>query len=315
MVADAFGPPSQLRTGTLTVVISGASGLIGSRLTRTLEASGCVIRRLVRRQAREPLEFSWDPAHGSIDPAALEGAHAVVNLAGENLAQRWTRDTMRRIRDSRVQGTSLLAGALASSAPPKPLVFLSGSAIGIYGNRGDEVLDESSAPGGGFLAEVCREWEAATTPASDAGVRTVHLRTGLVLASSGGALAKMLWPFRLGMGGAIGGGRQWMSWIALDDWVAAIALLLRSDQIAGAVNVVAPNPVTNAEFTRTLAQVLRRPAVFNVPRFALKLALGQMADETILASQRVRPARLMSARFEWAYPALESALRATQSAS
>jgi uncharacterized protein len=233
----------------------------------------------------------------------------VIHLAGENLAQRWTSEARRRIRESRVGGTSALARALAS-VEPKPRVFLSGSAIGIYGNRGDEVLDERSSTGTDFLADVCTAWEAATKPASDAGIRVVLLRSGLVLSRDGGALAKMLTPFRLGLGGPLGSGRQWMSWISIDDYPRVVSRLIAKENISGAVNVVAPNPVTNREFARTLARVLGRPSLIPVPKFALELAFGEMADDTVLASQRVVPRRLLEAGFEFQHSTVESALRA-----
>jgi hypothetical protein len=274
-----------------------------------LSAHGHEIRPLVRRAARSPNEISWNPDHGTIDAERLAGVDAVIHLAGENIAQRWTSAVRRRIRDSRVTGTDLIARTLATLAP-RPTVLLSGSAIGIYGNRGDETLDESSPPGNDFLATVCKEWEAATAPASAAGIRVVHLRTGVVLAKSGGALAKLLPLFRLGAGGKLGDGRQWMSWIALAEYVEALGFVLRNNSVAGACNLVAPNPVTNEEFTRVLGRVLGHAEPIHVPRFALKLAMGDMAVDTALASQRVRPRTLLDAGFQFTYPTLESALRA-----
>lgn len=292
----------------MVVAIAGSSGLIGAALAHRIERNGGEVRRLVRRAARSPSEVVWDPARGTIDADALEGVDAVINLSGENLAQRWTDGIKRRIRDSRVQGTTLIAKTLASLAG-KPRVFLSGSAIGIYGNRGDEVLDESSALGSDFLASVCQEWEAAAEPAVDAGIRVVNLRTGIVLSREGGALPKMLLPFKFGVGGKIGSGRQWMSWIALADYVDAIAFLLTNESMRGPVNLVSVNPVTNDEFAHTIARVLGRPAVFAVPSFALKLVMGEMAEDTVLASQRVAPRRLVDGGFEFVFPTLESALR------
>jgi uncharacterized protein (TIGR01777 family) len=292
-----------------TIAITGSSGLIGSALIPVLERYGHEIRTLVRRPARTPLEISWDPDHGSIDAARLEGVDAVVHLAGETLGQRWTDDVKRRARDSRVKSTTLLARTLASLAT-KPSVLLSGSAIGIYGNRGDESLDEASALGDDFLASICKEWEAAASPAADAGIRVVNLRTGLVLSSRGGALEKMLIPFRMGVGGPMGNGRQWMSWISMSDYVRTIGFLIRADTLAGPVNLVAPNPVTNTEFTHALGHVLSRPALVTVPKFALRLAMGEMVDATILASQRVRPRRLLEGGFDFKFPTVESALRA-----
>jgi uncharacterized protein len=291
-----------------TILISGASGLIGSALVRALESDGHQTKRLVRRPASRPDEVSWYPDRGEIDPHAMAGVDAVVNLAGENLSQRWTTDARRRILDSRVQATTLLARTSARSNPP-PRVFVSASAMGIYGTHRDDPIDESAALGDDFLASVCKEWEAATAPAADAGVRVAFSRTGLVLARDGGVLAKVLLPFRLGLGGTLGGGRQWMSWIALTDVVRALRFMIDNESIRGPVNVVAPNPVTNAEFTDTLGRVLGRPTFTIVPAFALKLALGQMAEDTALASQRVVPRRLNEAGFQFESPTLEAALR------
>lgn len=297
-----------------TVVISGASGLIGSALTRALQADGVRVLRLVRRPAQRDDEIAWRPDRGEIDRAALDDAMRgdpdaiVVHLAGENLAQRWSDGAKQRIRASRVESTALLAATLAASSH-RPRALLSGSAVGIYGDRGDEVLDESSTPGSGFLADVCTAWEAATEPASAAGIRVVHLRTGLVLAREGGVLAKMLLPFRLGLGGPLGNGRQWMSWIALEDHVRAVRFLMRAAEVSGAVNLVAPAPVMQREFARVLGRVLGRPVVLPVPRFVLELALGEMADGALLASQRVQPGRLERAGFGFAFRDLESAMR------
>jgi uncharacterized protein len=293
----------------MVIAVSGSSGLIGSALVRALESHGHEIRPLVRRDPRTALEIAWNPERETIDASRLEGVDAVVNLAGENVAQRWSAGAKRRILDSRVKGTALIARALASLSA-RPRVLLSGSAIGIYGDRGEETLDESSTAGTGFLASVCAKWEAATAAASDAGVRVAMLRTGLVLAPNGGALAKMLPMFRLGAGGKLGSGDQWMSWISLADHVEATAFLLRTNSAAGPYNLVAPNPVTNAEFTRTLGTVLKRPAALAVPNFALRLAMGEMAEGTVLASQRVRPRRLLESGFSFRLPTLEAALRA-----
>jgi uncharacterized protein (TIGR01777 family) len=237
----------------------------------------------------------------------------VINLAGESLDQRWTTAARREIRESRVAGTSALARALASMES-KPRTLLSGSAVGVYGNRGDEVLDEQSAPGDDFLAEVCVAWEAATAPAADAGIRVALLRSGLALSREGGALARMLTPYRLGVGGRLGSGRQWMSWISLEDYARAVNFLLATESVAGPVNLASPIPVTNAEFTRTLGRVLARPSLFPVPKLALKLVLGAMAQDTVLASQRVVPRRLLEAGFDFQHPTLESALRAALAA-
>lgn len=291
-----------------TVAVSGASGLIGSALTRSLTADGHAVRRLVRGRAAAG-EIRWDPATGEIDLAALEGVDAVVHLAGEPAGARWTAAKKRRIRDSRVEGTRLLAGALAKLERP-PSVLVSASAIGYYGDRGDERILEDSPPGEGFLPRVAAEWEAALRPAEQIGIRVVRLRTGIVLSREGGALRRLLLPFRLGVGGVLGSGSQWMSWISLDDVVSIIRFALERDDISGPVNAVAPEPVRNSEFTRTLARVLRRPAWIPVPAFALRLLFAGMADEALLASQRVVPARLLAAGFPFRHTQLESAIRA-----
>jgi len=245
---------------------------------------------------------------GVLPPSALDGVDAIVHLAGEPIAKRWTAERKRAIRESRVRGTELLARMIAS-LDRKPRVLVSGSAIGVYGDRGDELLDESSATGDGFLANVVSEWERAAAPASEAGVRVVLLRTGLVLSRQGGVLEKLLLSFKLGLGGPMGSGRQWMSWIALDDQLRAIEYALASPALSGPVNLVSPNPVTNAEFAATLGLVLARPALIPVPAVALELLFGEMARETILAGQRVLPRALVTAGFEFAHPTLEQALR------
>lgn len=291
----------------MLIAVSGASGLIGSALVRSLVADGHDVRRLVRRVSRGPDDIAWDPATGEIDAQALSGVEAVVNLAGENIAQRWTGSAKRKIHDSRVMGTTLIARTLAALSP-RPRVLVSGSAVGAYGIRGDEVLDESSTLGDDFLASVCKDWVAATAPASDAGIRVAVSRTGIVLDPAGGALAKMLTPFRLGVGGTLGDGRQWVSWIALTDMVRALRFLIDTENAAGAFNLTAPNPVDNAELTRVLAEVLHRPAVVPVPRFALHLLFGQMAEGAALASQRALPRRLLEHGFEFSLPDLRGAL-------
>lgn len=292
------------------IVVTGASGLIGTPLCAKLERSGATVIRAVRRPPRDAdREMYWNPATGEIDAAKLDGVDAVVHLAGENIAgRRWTADFKRRIRDSRVQGTRLIADASARAAR-KPRTFLCGSAIGYYGNRGDELLTETAAAGDDFLAEVCREWEASAEAARQAGMRVVYARTGVVLSPEGGALAKMLLPFKLGAGGRLGDGRQYMSWIALDDEVAALSFVLGHSGVAGPVNLVAPQPATNAEFTRTLGRVLRRPTVLPMPAFAARLLVGEMADALLLSSTRVVPAALTAAGFEFRTPTLEPALR------
>lgn len=301
----------------MRILISGASGLIGSALARRAVESGHQVVRLVRgapgssgAPCSNSNEMVFDPLAGRIDQAGLAAAQAeaVVHLAGENIAAgRWTAARMARIRQSRVQGTRLLAETLAAlPAPPK--VLACASAVGYYGNRGDAALDETSPGGAGFLAEVCREWEAATEPAARAGVRVVSLRFGMVLAASGGALAKMLPPFRLGLGGPIGSGRQYVSWISRDDAVSAILSLVADSSMEGAVNLTAPQPVTNREFARTLGRVLRRPAFLPLPSVAARLLLGKMADELLLSSAQVFPRRLLAAGFAFRDPQLEPAL-------
>ncbi len=290
----------------MNVVVTGSSGLIGSALMPLLTRSGHTIRRLVRGSHTEGLA-RWNPHDGSLDGRVLAGADAVVHLAGESIATgRWTAARKARIRESRVLGTTLLARALVE-LDRKPAVLVSASAIGIYGDRGDEVIDERSIPGRGFLAEVCSEWEAATRPAANAGIRVVNCRIGVVLSSTGGALAQMLPPFRLGLGGVMGSGRQYMSWIAIDDVVGAIEHLLGAP-VAGPVNLVAPHPVSNREFTKTLGRLLRRPTVLRMPTFALRLGLGEVADELLLAGARVQPARLTASGYRFRHPALEGAL-------
>jgi uncharacterized protein (TIGR01777 family) len=301
MTADSASPP-------IRVAVAGASGLLGSALVRGLAADGHAVLRLVRRAPRGADEIRWDPAAGTVDAAALEGVDAVVNLAGENVAERWTEARKARIRASRAGATRLLATTLAGLRR-KPRVLVNASAVGLYGDRGEERLDETSAPGGGFLAEVVREWEAATEPASAAGIRVVLPRFGVVLSARGGALARLLTPFRLGAGGPIGGGSQWMSWISLDDAVALMELAIHDERFSGPVNAVA-GAVTNRQFVHTLGHVLNRPAIVPVPGFALKLAFGDMAEETILASQRTEPRALTQLGYSFIHPELEGALRA-----
>lgn len=294
----------------LRVAITGASGFIGSQLAAFLSTGGHEVVRIGRGAVRPGVvDVSWDPHRGQLDPRALEGIDAVVHLAGASIAERWTTDHRRAIRDSRVEGTSLLSHALAQLTR-KPAVMLSGSAIGVYGSRGDELLDEQSAFGTDYLAEVGKAWEGATAPAEQAGVRVVHLRTGIVQGAAGGALAKQAPLFKLGLGGTLGSGAQWTSPIALDDHIGAMHFCLMRHDIRGPVNLVAPEPVTNAEFTRVLGHVLSRPAFAAAPAFALKLALGsEMAESTVLASQRVMPTILQRAGFAWRFPTLEQMLR------
>jgi uncharacterized protein (TIGR01777 family) len=292
------------------IVVSGASGLIGSALVPHLTSKGYRVTRLVRRSAG-PGELSWDPATRTLNPAALEGIDGVVHLSGENVGARWTSARKARIRESRVASTRLLSETLAGLQRP-PAVMVSVSAVGIYGNRGDEVLTETSPLGNperDFLASVTRDWEKAADPARAENIRVVHPRFGVVLSPMGGALQKILLPFRLGLGGRLGSGRQWMSWVSIDDAVKALHLALVDGRLEGPVNVSAPKPVTNHDFTRTLARVLSRPAPFMVPEAALRLALGEMAGGTLLASARVLPARLLEMGYRFAHPDLESALR------
>jgi uncharacterized protein len=292
----------------LRVAISGASGLIGSALAAVLTTGGHEVLRLVRRAAG-PGEARWDPAGGTLDPEALAGCDAVIHLAGASIAgRRWSDAQMRRIRESRTGGTALLAGA-AARASRRPRVLVSASAVGLYGDRGDDVLSEASAPGEGFLPEVGLAWEAAAGPARAAGIRTVHPRFGLVLSPAGGLLDRVLLPFRLGVGGPIGDGRHWMSWIGIDDVAGAVLHALATEDLEGPVNVVAPEPVRNAEFGRVLGRVLRRPAVLPVPALALRLAFGRLADEALLASTRVIPEALEASGYAFRHRDLEAALR------
>jgi uncharacterized protein len=294
----------------LHVAVTGASGLIGAALVSRLTSEGHRVSRLVRRTAG-PGEISWDPAARSLDPAALEGADAVVHLSGENVGARWTTERKARIRSSRVASTRLLSETLAG-LQRTPEVLVSASAVGIYGDRGDEVLTEESPPGNpdrDFLVSVTREWEKAAEPARVEGIRVVHPRFGVVLSPAGGALGKMLLPFRLGLGARLGSGRQWMSWISIDDAVQALQQALVDTSLQGPINVTAPEPLSNRNFTRTLARVLSRPALFAVPEWALRLALGDMAEGTILSSIRAVPARLLQAGYRFGQPDLESALR------
>ncbi|HXM62698.1 MAG TPA: TIGR01777 family oxidoreductase [Terriglobales bacterium] len=290
------------------ILVSGSSGLIGAALIPALKSRGYDVTCLVRGAASGKDQIQWDPAR-PLAPESLSGFDAVVHLAGESIVGRWTETKKRRIRESRVQGTRRLAEALAQ-ASQQPRLLISASAIGYYGDRGEETLREDSSSGKGFLPEVCREWEAATEPATKAGVRTAQMRFGLVLSPSGGALQKMLPPFRLGLGGKMGNGRQWWSWIDIDDLVGAVQHVIKTETLRGPVNVVAPRPLTNAEFTRTLASVLSRPAILPMPAFAARLVFGQMGDELLLASQRVEPAKLLASGYVFQKPDLRLALLA-----
>ncbi len=292
----------------MKILVAGSSGLIGTALCSRLEREGHEVVRLVRRPPAQG-ELRWDPEAGELEQEALEGIEATVHLGGRNIAAgRWTATVKEQLRQSREQTTQLLAARLAGLVAP-PRVLVCASAVGIYGHRRDEELDEESDTGEGFLAELGRAWEGASAVASEADIRVVQARLGIVLSRRGGALAKMLLPFRLGVGGKIGSGRQYVSWISLEDAVAALIYAVENDALRGPVNLTAPQQVTNAELTRTLGRVLRRPTLLPLPAFAAKLVLGELAEEGLLASQRVRPKRLLEAGFEFAYPELEGALR------
>jgi uncharacterized protein len=290
------------------ILVSGSSGLIGTALVPALKASGYEVVCLVRGPSSGNGQIGWDPSR-TLSPESVSGFDGVVHLAGESIVGRWTEAKKHRILESRVQGTRSLAEALAQ-APQRPRVLISASAIGYYGDRGEETLREESTSGEGFLPEVCREWEHAAEPAAKAGIRTVQMRFGLVLSRSRGALQKMLLPFRMGVGGNMGNGRQWWSWVDISDLVGAVLHVIKTDTLRGPVNVVAPTPVTNAEFTKTLASVLSRPAIFPMPAFAARLVFGQMGDELLLASQRVEPAKLMASGYVFQKADLRLALLA-----
>jgi uncharacterized protein (TIGR01777 family) len=288
------------------ILISGASGLIGFALVPSLESHGYEVTRLVRRATQSSNETQWDPTN-PILPEIVSGFDAVIHLSGESITGRWTAGKKTRIRDSRVVSTTNLSEALAKADSP-PKTFLCASATGYYGSRGDEVLTEESVPGAGFLPQACVEWESATSPAMNAGIRTVNLRTGIVLSREGGALKPMLLPFRLGFGGRVGSGRQWWSWIHIDDFIAAVHHILQNESGKGPANMVSPDPVTNADFTTTLGKALKRPAILPVPAFAARIALGQLADEALLASARVQPKKLLDSGFQFKFPQLGVAL-------
>jgi uncharacterized protein (TIGR01777 family) len=298
----------------MKVIVTGSTGLVGRALVKSLLAEGHEVTRLVRGEAQGfkapgTAAVHWNPKRGEIDAGALEGHDAAVHLAGENVGEgRWDDEKKRRILESRVKGTSLLAGALAGLSA-KPGVLVSASATGFYGDRGAEVLREESASGDDFLSEVCREWEKATLAASQAGIRVVHLRIGVVLAAEGGALQKMLTPFKLGVGGKIGSGTQYMNWITLEDLIGVVRRALEDDSLRGPVNTVAPQQVTNEEFTKALGRALGRPTIFAVPAFAARLAFGETADALLLASTRVEPARLKEVGYQFKHPEIEEALR------
>jgi uncharacterized protein (TIGR01777 family) len=290
------------------ILISGSSGLVGTALLSVLHSKGFEVTRLVRGSASGERQIAWDPFR-PLAAESVSGFDGVVHLAGESIIGRWTETKKRRILESRVQGTRNLVAALVG-ASRRPRVLISGSASGYYGDRGDEVLREDSPSGNAFTSDLCRQWEAATADAATAGIRTVQTRLGVVMSAKGGALQKMLPPFRLGLGGKLGNGHQWFSWIDLQDVVGAILFILENESIRGPVNLVSPDPVTNAEFTRTLASVLSRPAIFPMPAFAARLVFGQMADELLLASQRIEPSKLLANGYRFQKPELRLALSA-----
>ncbi len=290
------------------IAVAGASGFLGSALVRLIEAQGHQVLRIDRAHPGRQTDIVWDPGKGVLDVAKLEGIDAAINLTGTNVGQRWNPAVKRAIVESRVRSTELLAGAIAQ-LNPRPRVLLNMSAAGYYGDRKDEPVDERSKPGRGFLAQVVEQWEAATRAASDAGIRVVCARCGVVLHPSASILARLIPIFRLGVGGRIGSGRQWLSWISRTDALRALEFLLSAESLGGPVNVTSPQPVRNAEFTRVLARVVRRPAITVVPPFAVKLLYGEMGQETVLAGQRVVPRRLLEAGFQFKHPDIEDAIR------
>src|SRR3990167_10380818 len=292
----------------MKILITGSTGLIGSKLIPLLSDEGHSVTRLTRTRSGTSLNTAyWDPESGEIEAGKLEGHDAVLHLAGENIAGRWTRKKKSRIEDSRVKGTMRLSRTLAG-LDSKPGVVVAASGVGYYGDRGNQVLTEDSGPGGGFLARLSIRWEDALSPARDAGIRVVNMRLGMVLTPEGGALGKMLTPFRLGLGGRMGGGEQYWSWIAIDDALSAIYHSIVSEDLRGPVNFTAPKPVTNAQFTEALGEALGRPAFFHVPEFALRALLGEMADEMLLSSTRAVPSRLLGSGFTFRYADLPRAL-------
>jgi len=292
----------------MKVVISGSSGLIGQALYRYLSANGHEVGCLQRNNSAQDYPH-WDPGKGLIDFGSFSNADVVIHLAGESIAAgRWTTEKKYRISNSRIKGTELISEYLVA-LPHKPKVFISGSAIGIYGDRGDELVDEDSRLGDGFLADICKRWEEATIPAAEADIRVVNIRTGMVLSSSGGALKKMVFPFQMGLGGVIGNGKQYMSWISANDVVESIHYLMKNDSIHGAVNLVSPYPVRNYEFVKTLGRILHRPTIIPAPAWALRLILGEMANELVLASTRVTPNKLLSVGYKFQHSKLDEALQ------
>jgi uncharacterized protein (TIGR01777 family) len=293
----------------MKILITGASGLIGKALQNSFAEKGHDLLLAGRSEPRAANQIQWTIENGFAEPRRLEGIDAFIHLAGENIsALRWTDEKKRAIRDSRVLGTRSVVDAIGK-LKQKPKVFIAGSATGYYGDRGDEVMTENDVPGDTFLSEVCKAWEAESRRAEDLGIRSVLLRTGIVLSKDGGALAEMLTPFKLGVGGVVGSGRQWMSWISLEDVVGAINFALENDELSGPINIVAPNPVTNKEFTRTLGEVIHRPTILPLPQFAVKLAFGEMGDALLLDSTRVAPERLTNSGFKFKFEKLKLALR------
>ena len=291
----------------MKVLITGSSGLVGSALIDSLAASGHEVIRLLRKKITEDSPV-WDPENGVIDLADVRGISAVVHLAGDNIAEgRWNRQKNGRILNSRVMGTKLLTEFFAAS-DYKPDIIVSASAVGVYGDRGEELVDETSGPGNGFVADVCKQWEGATASAVDAGIRVANVRFGVVLSTAGGALKKMLLPFRMGLGGVIGTGSQYMSWVSIDDVVGMIQYVIANDSLRGPINLVAPNAVNNREFTKTLGRVLHRPTIFPMPAFAARIAFGEMANELLLSSTRVLPKKLMDSGYTFRHPELGEAL-------
>ena len=313
-VKDLAFHTAHLESSPMKIAVGGSTGLVGSALVPFLTTGGHEVLTLARANSRsrgtaDSSSVDWNPAEGTIDAASLEGCDAVIHLGGHNIAHgRWTEGMKRLVKDSRVESTALLARTLAGMSNP-PKVFVCASAIGFYGDRGDEVMTEASPPGPRFISELCQAWEDATAPAADAGIRVVNLRIGVVLSPKGGALKKMLLPFKLGAGGVVGSGKQPWSWIALDDLVRTILHCVQTESLSGPVNGTAPGVISNREFTRTLGKVLRRPTIFPMPAFVVKAAFGEMGEELMLAGTRCDSSRLVKSGFEFAYPTLEPALR------
>lgn len=294
----------------MKILISGATGLIGKHLIPTLEAKGHEIFSLVRKDPKNDREIQWDSESGfaESEQGKLEGFDAVIHMAGEPIAQTWTKEKKRLIKESRVTGTRVLVSALDKTKEP-PKHFISASAIGYYGNRGDEILTEESAAGEGFLPEICVPWEAEARKAADFGARVVFLRTGIVLSKDGGALAQMRTPFGFGVGGVIGSGKQWMSWLALEDMISVIHYALENTSVRGAINCTAPNPVTNETFTKTLGEVINRPTIIPIPEFGVKFVFGEMGETLLLEGARVIPKKLQDAGFSFKHPDLKEAIK------